>query len=41
MLMSVLIGWMIRMRHRNALFAVDQLASHADQLLRVITPSCR
>ena len=36
MMMSVLIGWMSQMRHRNAFFAVDQLASHADQLLRVI-----
>jgi len=36
MMMSVLIGWMSRMRYRNAFFAVDQLASHAEQLLRVI-----
>jgi hypothetical protein len=36
MMMSVLIGWMSQMRHRNAFFAVDQLASHAEQLLRVI-----
>ncbi|MGO9104403.1 MAG: hypothetical protein ACLP9Y_35165 [Mycobacterium sp.] len=36
MMMSVLIGWISQMRHRNAFFAVDQLASHADQLLRVI-----
>ncbi|MGV7301745.1 hypothetical protein PJK45_21410 [Mycobacterium kansasii] len=36
MMMSVLIGWMSQMRHRNAFFAVDQLAAHAEQLLRVI-----
>lgn len=29
------------MRHRNAFFAVDQLASHADQLLRVILQTRR
>ena len=37
MMMSVLIGWMSQMRHRHAFFAMDQLAAHADQLLRVIT----
>lgn len=36
MMMSVLIGWMSAMRHRNAFFAVDQLAAHAEYLLRVM-----
>jgi hypothetical protein len=36
MMMSVLIGWMSQMRQRHAFFAMDQLAAHADQLLRVI-----
>lgn len=36
MMTSVLIGWMSAMRHRKAFFAVDQLAAHAEYLLRVI-----
>ncbi|MEA2774525.1 MAG: hypothetical protein QOD93_7487 [Acetobacteraceae bacterium] len=36
MMMAVLIGWMSHMRNRNAFFAVDQLASHAERLLQAI-----
>ncbi|MCX2934922.1 hypothetical protein ORI20_32170 [Mycobacterium sp. CVI_P3] len=36
MMLHTLVGWLGAMRKRNAFFAVDQLAAHADALLAVI-----
>ena len=35
-MMNVLHGWILHMRNRNEFFAVDQLVSHAEALMRVV-----
>jgi hypothetical protein len=41
MMLHALLGWLTEMRKRNAFFAVDQLAAHADALLAVIVKVSR
>lgn len=41
MMLHALLGWLTEMRKRNAFFAVDQLATHADALLAVIVKVSR
>jgi len=41
MVLHALLGWLTEMRNRNAFFAVDQLAAHADALLAVIVKVSR
>lgn len=41
MMLHALLGWLTEMRKRNAFFAVDQLAAHADALLAVIVKISR
>lgn len=41
MMLHALLGWLTEMRTRNAFFAVDQLAAHADALLAVIVKVSR
>ncbi|MCP9271247.1 hypothetical protein [Mycolicibacterium arenosum] len=41
MMLHPLLGWLTEMRRRNAFFAVDQLAAHADALLSVIVKVSR
>lgn len=36
-MMNVLHGWILHMRNRNEFFAVDQLVSHAEALMRVFS----
>lgn len=41
MMLHPLLGWLTEMRRRNAFFAVDQLAAHAEALLAVIVKVSR
>ncbi|MDW5615060.1 hypothetical protein EV589_0008 [Mycobacterium sp. BK558] len=41
MMLHELLGWLTEMRKRNAFFAVDQLAAHAEALLAVIVKVSR
>lgn len=41
MMLHALLGWLTEMRKRNAFFAVDQLAAHAEALLAVIVKVSR